>query len=320
QLMLDAHFSDDELAFLRQAKSRSDALAVLESRAMHAVQGRFLDERGRLMRTGPPDLELARRLVNGSEYHEAKAEIMTPIHDFLGRVESRTAAEVLRLKHRGERLHRVAIVGLGTAVALGLVSFALLASPRVMARFRLARPVSGATPMARGQGRPPGQALWTAWPLLAAGATACAAVLILCWWLSESIEERIRGDIRDALETVHQATARSVDDWLSKLTHEVGAWARSPLVRDVVTSPGTGRQGRELLTPLSSLPSFAGYLVLDPAGRIIISDDTSLLTRKVSLGFGEGLGAAVGRSPDDAIVVLPDDRRPEPGGEVTFPR
>src|SRR4029453_18914731 len=43
QLMLDAHFTDDELAFLRQAKSRSDALAALESRAMHAVQGRFLD-------------------------------------------------------------------------------------------------------------------------------------------------------------------------------------------------------------------------------------------------------------------------------------
>jgi len=219
QLMLEAHFSDDELAFLRQAKSRSDALAALESRAMHAVQGRFLDERGRLTRTGPPDLELARRLVNGSEYHQAKAEIMTPIHDFLGRVESRTAAEVLRLRRRGERLHLVAIVGLGTAVVLGLVSFALLARPRVTALFRLARPVSGATSLARGQRRPAGQALWTAWPLLAAGATACVSVLILSWWLTESIEERIRGDIRDALETVHQATARSVDDWLSKITH-----------------------------------------------------------------------------------------------------
>ena len=72
QLMLDAHFTDDELAFLRQAKSRSDALSALESRAMHAVQGRFLDERGQLTRTGPPDLELARRLVNGPEYHQSQ--------------------------------------------------------------------------------------------------------------------------------------------------------------------------------------------------------------------------------------------------------
>jgi phosphoserine phosphatase RsbU/P len=320
QLMLDAHFTDDELAFLRQAKNRSDALSALESRAMHAVQGRFLDERGQLTRTGPPDLELARRLVNGPEYHQAKAEIMTPIQDFLDRVEARTAAEVLRLRRRSERLHLVAIVGLGTAVVLGLVSFALLARPRVMSLFRLARPVSGAALKARGQGRPPGQALWTAWPLLAAAATACASVLILSWWLSESIEERVRGDVRNALETVHQSTARSVDDWLSKITHEVGAWARSPLVRDVVMAPGTGRKGGELLTPLSSLPSFAGYLVLDPAGRIVISDDRSLLTRTVTRELGEGLGAAVGQSPDHAIVVLPDGRPPEPGGAVTFPR
>src|SRR5262249_59600590 len=32
QLMRDAHFTDDELAFLRQAKRRSDALAILATR------------------------------------------------------------------------------------------------------------------------------------------------------------------------------------------------------------------------------------------------------------------------------------------------
>ncbi len=248
QLMHDAHFTDDELAFLRQAKSRSDALVALESRAMHAVQGRFLDDRGQFTRTGPPDMEFARRLMNGPEYHRAKAEIMTPIHDFLGRVESRTAAEVIRLRRRGERLHLVAIAGLGTAVVLVLVSFVLLARPRLMAFLRGADPGSGGPSVAGDQGRTPGRALWTAWPLLAAAAAACASVLMLSWWLSENIEERVRGDIRNALETVHQTTARSVDDWLTEVTHEVGAWARSPLVRDVVTPPGRGRKGGELLT------------------------------------------------------------------------
>jgi phosphoserine phosphatase RsbU/P len=325
QLMLEAHFTDDELAYLRQAKARSDALAALESRAMYAVQGRFLDARGQLTRTGPPDMELARRLVNGPEYNRAKAEIMTPIHDFLGRVESRTAAEVLGLRRRGERLHLVAIAGLGTAVALGLVSFALLARPRVMALVRLARPALGAAPRVRVHTRAPGQALWTAWPLLAAAATACASVLVLSWWLSESIEERVRGDLRNALETVHQGTARSVDDWLTKISQEVGAWARSPLVRAAVAASGTGRKDGELLTPLSSLPGFAGYLVLDPAGRIVISDDRVLLTRKVIPELGEGLAVAVDRSPDHAVVVLPGRRGPEPGqpehGEgIAFPR
>src|SRR5262245_48490638 len=136
QLMRAAHFTDDELAFLRQAKSRSDALVALESQAMHAVQGRFLDDRGEFTRAGPPAMEFARRLLHGPEYHRAKAEIMTPIHDFLGRVESRTAAEVMRLRRRGERLHLVALAGLGTAVILMLVSFALLARSRSMPFFR----------------------------------------------------------------------------------------------------------------------------------------------------------------------------------------
>jgi anti-anti-sigma factor len=320
QLMRDAHFTDDELAFLRQAKSRSDALVALEWRAMHAVQGRFLDDRGQFTRTGPPDMELAQRLVNGPEYHRAKAEIMTPIHDFQGRVESRTAAEVVRLRGRGERLHLVAMAGLGTAVILALVSFGLLARPRLRTFVRRAGPAPSRASTATGVRRTPSQVLWTAWPLLAAAAAACAFVLVLSWWLGANIEERVRRDIRDALETVHQATARSVDDWLTKIAREVGAWARSPLVRDVVTAPGTGRKGGELLTPLRSLPSFAGYLILDPAGRVVTSDDRSLLTRTVTRELVERVSLAVSQSPDRALVVFPDGRQSEPGGEVRFSR
>jgi phosphoserine phosphatase RsbU/P len=318
QLMRDAHFTDDELAFLRQAKSRSDALVALESQAMHAVQGRFLDNRGEFTREGPPAMESARRLLHGPEYHRAKAEIMTPIHDFLGRVESRTAAEVVRLRRRGERLHLVAIAGLSTAVILVLVSFALVARHRFVALPH--GPASGNASMAKGQGRAPGQALWTAWPLLTAAAAACASVLMLSWWLSESIEDRVRGDIRNALETVHQTTARSVDDWLTGITREVGAWAQHPPVRDVLTFQRTPQKRSELLTPLNSTPSFAGYLILDLAGRIMASNDGGLLKRTVVRELSESLISAAGQSYDHAIVVLPDGRRPEPQEEVAFPR
>ena len=140
KLMRDAHFTDDELAFLRQAKGRSDALVALESQAMHAVEGRFLDDRGQFTRTGPPAMAFARRLLHGPDYHRAKADIMTPIHDFVGRVESRTAAEVTRLQRRGERLHLVAIVGLGTVVILVLGSFALVTRYRFVALARGASP------------------------------------------------------------------------------------------------------------------------------------------------------------------------------------
>jgi phosphoserine phosphatase RsbU/P len=328
QLMLDAHFTDDEMAFLRQAKSRSDALVALETRAMHAVQGRFLDRDGKFTRTGPPDMELARHLLSSPEYHRAKAEILTPIHDVLGRVESRTAAEVIRLRQRGVRLHLVAITGLGMAVLLVLVSFALLARPRVAALVRRAHPVARApaalpargSGMAGARGRTAGQGLWTAWPLLAAAAAACASVVVLSWWLSASIEERVRADIRNALEAVHQSTARSVDDWLTEITREVGAWARSPLVREIVTSSGKDQKSAERLTPLSGLPAFVGYVICDSAGRIVTSDDRALLARTVARELGEDLRAPLGRSPDHAIVALPHGRRPKPGGEVSFPR
>src|SRR5262249_30305039 len=262
QLMRDARFTDDEFAFLRQAKARSDALVALESRAMHAVQGRFLDESGRFTRSGPPDLELARRLMHGPEYHRAKAEIMMPIHDFLARVESRTGAEVATLRRRGERLHLLAMAGLGTAVILVVASLALGARHRFVL-LPPGPPTSGDGTTTSRQGRTLGHALWTAWPLFAAAAAACASVLMLSWWMSENTEERVRGDIRNALETVHQATARSVDDWLTEVTREVEAWAQFPLVREALT-PRAVRTPTDLLTPLHSTPSFAGYLILDP--------------------------------------------------------
>ena len=327
QLMRDAHFTDDEMAFLQQAKSRSDALVAIETRAMYAVQGRFPDRDGKFTRTGPPDLELARHLLSSPEYHRAKAEILTPVHDVLARVESRTAAEVMRLRQRGERLHLVALAGLGTAVLLVLISFALLARPRLTGLFRAAHSAARAPAALRARGsgmagaraRALGQGLWTAWPLLAAAAAACVSVLMLSWWLSTSIEERVRADIRNALETVHQSTARSVDDWLTKITREIGAWARSPLVREILTPSGRDQNSAERLAPLSGLPGSVGYLICDPAGRIVTSDDRALLARTVTRELGEGLRAALSRSPDHAIVVLPDGRRAEPGQEVAFP-
>jgi sigma-B regulation protein RsbU (phosphoserine phosphatase) len=318
QLMRDAGFTDDELTFLRQAKRRSDALVALESQAMHAVEGRFLDDRGGVTREGPPDMDVARRLLHGPEYHRAKAEIMTPVHDFLTRVESRTTAEAARLRRRGERLHLVAIAGLGTAVILVFVSFALVARHRFMALppDRTSRDAS----MVEGHGRTPGHTFWTAWPLLTAAAAACASVIMLSWWLGASIEDRVRGDVRNALETVHRTTARSVDDWLTGITREVAAWARYPPVREVLTLPSTRRERSELVTPLNSAPSFAGYLILDLDGRVRASNDVALLKRTVARELSESLISAAGESYDGAVVVLPDGGPPERRDQVAFPR
>src|SRR5262245_10255557 len=155
QQMRDARFTADELALLEEARHRSDSLVALESRAMNAVQGRFPDREGKFTVAGAPDMELARSLLHGPDYHRAKVEIMMPIHDFFNRVESRTAAEVLQLRRRGERLNLVVIFGLGTAVILVLVSFVLIA------RFPfLAVAPGGASPSVDRTLRPWGGPFW----------------------------------------------------------------------------------------------------------------------------------------------------------------
>src|SRR5215472_8771913 len=110
-LMREAHFTDDELALLQQAKQRSDALVAIETRAIYAVEGRFPDGQGGFTRAGRPDMDLARRLLHGQEYQRATAEVQ-------------------QLRRRGERLHIVVIAGLGTAVILVLISFAVVACYR----------------------------------------------------------------------------------------------------------------------------------------------------------------------------------------------
>ena len=260
QLMREARFTDDELALLQQAKHRSDALVALETQAMNAVQGRFLDGQWHFTLVGPPHMELARSLLHGPEYHRAKAEIMAPINDFSAKVESRTAAEVQRLRRRGERLHIVVIGGLGSAVVLVLISFAVVARHPLAAVPRGTGPVPSDTVLARRSGLTLGLAIWTVWPLFAAAVVACVLVLGLSWWLSEGTNDRVREGIRSALEAVHQSTARSVDDWLASIDQEASAvgsvsprpWPAGPAVR------GPRRSERAWRNPRAARPSAPG--------------------------------------------------------------
>ncbi len=146
-LMQRAGFAEDELALLREAKARSDALVALEARALAAVKGLSADAAGAYTVKGAPDLALARSLLHGPEYHRAKAEIMRPIARFLEHVEVRTQAELAGLRTREQRLSWVAL-GLAGAAAL------LLGAGIVYQRRRLIRPLAqlaeGASRIAQG--------------------------------------------------------------------------------------------------------------------------------------------------------------------------
>src|SRR5215813_3898611 len=312
ELMRRARFSDEEFALLQQAKRRSDALVALETRAMNAVEGKLLDGRGQFTLVGRPNMNLARELLHGQEYHLAKAEIMAPIQDFLTRVESRTAAEVQQLRRRGERLHVVVIAGLGTAVVLVLVSFAVVARYRFAPVARRAGPKPGDTPLGHRSGLTLGLAVWTVWPMFVAAVVACVLVLALSWWLSESTNDKVRDGVRSALEAVHRSTARSVEDWLASISQEATAWAQSPMIRDLLARPATsaGRaaapeQVREQLSPLRQVPGVAGYVVIDSQGRVLARDDADPTSQPVEGELGRRLVTDLGQVPNHSMIVVP---------------
>ncbi|WP_353572232.1 ATP-binding protein [Candidatus Albibeggiatoa sp. nov. BB20] len=94
QLMKQSNITEQEFNLLHQAQLNSDNLTQLENIAMHAVKGQFLDRNGAFSIKGEPDFNLAKKLVYGEEYHQAKLAIMEPIYKFFKVLEQRTASEV----------------------------------------------------------------------------------------------------------------------------------------------------------------------------------------------------------------------------------
>lgn len=109
-LMQELAFSDDELAALIKAKERSDNLINMEVQAFNAMDGRFLDDTGAYSLKGEPDWGMARRLVHGRAYHQAKARIMEAVSEFFTLLELRTLNEVIIQKAAQERAYIFSII------------------------------------------------------------------------------------------------------------------------------------------------------------------------------------------------------------------
>lgn len=111
QRMIELGLSDRELEKLKLAKLESDNLINLEEIAMHAVRGYYKDSEGGFTVQGKPNLEMARQLLHGEEYHAAKARIMMPINDFFVLLERRTENE-LQTERSKNKAVLLAIAGL----------------------------------------------------------------------------------------------------------------------------------------------------------------------------------------------------------------
>ncbi len=109
-MMKELGFSQQEFNKLSEAKKQSDSLVNMETEAMAAVKGKFRDKDGMYSITGEPDMDLARRLVHGEDYHKAKSRIMQPISEFIQMLEARTVNERNNFNRQQLKIMMVAIV------------------------------------------------------------------------------------------------------------------------------------------------------------------------------------------------------------------
>lgn len=116
-LMRDLGFTEDEFALLKQAQANSDGLVALEVRAMNAVKGVFADAQGAYTVQAAPDMALARELLHSPTYHGYKADIMTPVNQFLAAMEGRFVTRIAALE---------AAEAQATQVAMGAALMSLL--------------------------------------------------------------------------------------------------------------------------------------------------------------------------------------------------
>ena len=130
-LMREAGFSKEEFAALEQVESSARDLVRLENQAIYAVKGRYLDASNTFGRLGKPDRDFAIRLLNGTEYLQAKAQTMLPLEDFFHHMEERTKGEIESAESAQRQAQTLFIsLFLAALILIGLVSFLMLAQSK----------------------------------------------------------------------------------------------------------------------------------------------------------------------------------------------
>jgi PAS domain S-box-containing protein len=100
-----------ETARFKEALENAEALAKTEEIAINAAGGLFDDGTGHFSKKGPPDREMAIRLLNDDAYYREKARLMRPIAEFLASLDKRTDAETEKYTRRG-RIYMTMTLGI----------------------------------------------------------------------------------------------------------------------------------------------------------------------------------------------------------------
>ncbi|MCY4364473.1 MAG: PP2C family protein-serine/threonine phosphatase [Gammaproteobacteria bacterium] len=264
-LMKQEEFTETEFALLRETENESNELVNLENRAMNAMVGLFEDGTGRYTQ-GRPDRELARNLLHGDEYHQAKEKIMMPLEDFFEAIDHRTSGEVAVYRDKQRRVNLVLMLTLGLSALLASISLVLgWASLKKKGtdsgKSRLAQRLAASgypSPGAGGKGSPrdmlagrqsasvaatekAGQEttaetsslvfflrnFWNSWPLFVAAVVITFMTLALSWWFLSENKIQSYAKVRDELKFTLDATHSAVNDWLNQISQDTSKFAEA---------------------------------------------------------------------------------------------
>ena len=111
-----------EFALVEKGNQLSDALIALETEAMNAVKGIYIDAKGDYTIKGEPNMERARELVFGPAYNAETEKIMAPLNEFFAALEKRTSAQVDSSVERVDRNGLFLCFALVLTLLLSLIS------------------------------------------------------------------------------------------------------------------------------------------------------------------------------------------------------
>ena len=127
-LMEQQHFSDEEFELLNLALNQSNDLSLIETTAMNAVEGKFDDGSYTFSLKGPPNPELAKKLLFDETYWKQKKDIFAPMEIFALHVIERTELQLDNLN--GNMLLFMTISRILSAIAAVIMIFAVIKAIR----------------------------------------------------------------------------------------------------------------------------------------------------------------------------------------------
>lgn len=266
QLMKEEEFTETEFALLQETENESNALVSLENSAMNAMEGLFEDGVGHYTR-GEPDMEFARNLLHGDEYHQAKEKIMKPLEKFFEAIDHRTSGEIAVFRDKQRRVNLVLMVTLSLSALLALMSLILgwvslkkkgadtgksrlaqrlaasgypapgsgaKGSPRDMLAGRQADTASSGAGKADQETSVEISSLaffirnfWNDWPFIVAAVVITFMTLALSWWFVSDNRIQSYSKVRDELKFTLDATHGGVIDWLNQTSQEASKFAEA---------------------------------------------------------------------------------------------